>query len=81
MKHSIRIQIPQALHQEPIIYQLITDYHLVVNIKAAILDQKASGGGWFDLTLDGDSSQIRTALEYLSRVGVEIWNGSLSSQL
>ena len=80
MTHSIRIQIPQALHQEPIIYQLITNYQLVVNIKAAILDQKASGGGWFDLTLEGEQPQIRAALEYLDRVGVEIWNGSLSGQ-
>ncbi|MGI0493312.1 NIL domain-containing protein [Alkalinema pantanalense CENA528] len=78
MQHSIRIQIPQTLHQEPVIYQLITDYDLMVNIKAAILDQKARGGGWFDLMLEGEASQIRAALEYLDRVGVEIWNGSLS---
>jgi hypothetical protein len=48
---SLRVQIPQKLHQVPIISRLITDYQLVVNIQGAILGQKATGGGWFDLTL------------------------------
>ena len=38
------------------------------------LDQKATGGGWFDRLLKGNSSQVERAVAYLKNVGVEIWN-------
>jgi hypothetical protein len=34
---SIDINIPQQLHQEPILAKLIANYHLIVNFKAAVL--------------------------------------------
>jgi ABC-type methionine transport system ATPase subunit len=71
---SIRIQIPQKLHQVPIISQLITDYQLGVNIRAAVLDHKATGGGWFDLSLTGDADQLQTAIDNLKQIGVQIWD-------
>jgi ABC-type methionine transport system ATPase subunit len=71
---SVRIQIPSNLHQVPIISQLITDYQLAVNIQAAVLDRKATGGGWFDLSVTGDATQLQTALNYLKQIGVQIWD-------
>jgi ABC-type methionine transport system ATPase subunit len=71
---SVRMQIPQNLHQVPIISQLITDYQLGVNIQAAVLDRKATGGGWFDLSLTGDTAQLQAALDNLKQIGVEIWD-------
>ena len=74
MQKTIRIQVPQSLHQVPIISTLITEYKLIVNIRGAILDQKAIGGGWFDLLLDGEALNLEQSVPYLKDIGVEIWN-------
>lgn len=74
MQKIIRIQVPQSLHQVPIISTLITEYKLVINIRGAILDQKAIGGGWFDLLLDGEDLNLKQSVLYLKDIGVEIWN-------
>ena len=74
MQKIIRIQVPQSLHQLPIISTLITEYKLIVNIRGAILDQKAIGGGWFDLLLDGEDLNLKQSVLYLKDIGVEIWN-------
>ena len=74
MQKTIRIQVPQSLHQVPIISTLITEYKLIVNIRGAILDQKAIGGGWFDLLLDGEDLNLKQSVLYLKNIGVEIWN-------
>ena len=71
---TVRIQVPKSLHEVPIISNLITDHNVIVNIRGAILDQKATGGGWFDLLLTGDPVHVEGAVSYLKRVGVEIWN-------
>ncbi|MEB3294663.1 MAG: NIL domain-containing protein [Synechococcales bacterium] len=71
---TIQIQIPQNLHQIPIITNLVRHYELNVNIQAAVLDKKASsGGGWFNLLLQGEDTQIQAALTYLREMGVYIW--------
>ena len=70
----LRIKVPKSLHEVPIISNLITDYGLVVNIRGAILDQKATDGGWFDLLLKGDLNQVQQSVDYLKQIGVEIWN-------
>ena len=36
MQKTIRIQVPQSLHQVPIISTLISEYKLIVNIQGAI---------------------------------------------
>ena len=74
MQKTIRIQVPQSLHQVPVISTLISEYKLIVNIRGAILDQKAIGGGWFDLLLDGEDVDIEQSILYLKDRGVEIWN-------
>jgi hypothetical protein len=71
--HSIDINIPQQLHQEPVLAKIITDYDLIVNFKAAVLDRKATGGGWFTLSLEGYPQNIDNALNYLRAIGVEIF--------
>jgi hypothetical protein len=70
---SIDINIPQQLHQEPVLSKLIGNYHLIVNFQAAILDRKATGGGWFNLNLEGHPQNIEKALKDLQDLGVEIF--------
>ncbi|MGI0492500.1 NIL domain-containing protein [Alkalinema pantanalense CENA528] len=71
-KH-LRIQIPPKHHQVPVISQLVSEYGLIVNIKAAILDQKATSSGWFDISLQGDQENLQKGLSYLQELDVEIW--------
>jgi hypothetical protein len=70
---QIDINIPQQLHQEPVLAKLIGDYNLIVNFQSAVLDRKATGGGWFNLSLDGDPQSITNAMNYLRNLGVEIF--------
>lgn len=75
--HSIDLHIPQELHQEPVLATLIGNYNLIVNFKAALLDRQATGGGWFNLNLEGDPQEIAAALDYLQHLGVEIFAHSM----
>lgn len=72
--YSIDINIPQKLHQEPVLANLIGNYNLTVNFKAAVLDRKATGGGWFNLDLEGYPQDIDTALSYLRSLEIEIFD-------
>lgn len=69
----IRIRIPKHYHQEPVISKLISQYHLTINITAAILGANANGDGWFDLELQGSQTHIENALFYLNELDLEIW--------
>lgn len=69
----IRVRIPQKHHQEPVISQLVSDYHLTVNIKAAMLGLNGNGDGWFDIDLQGSDIDIAAALDYLQSLELEIW--------
>ncbi|MCY7366849.1 MAG: NIL domain-containing protein [Chamaesiphon sp.] len=71
--HSISIHIPQQFHKEPVLAQLISNYDLIVNFRAAVLDQKATGGGWFNLDLEGYPQDIDNALSYLQHLEIEIF--------
>jgi NIL domain len=72
--YSIDINIPQQLHQEPVLAKLIGNYDLIVNFKAAVLDRKATGGGWFNLDLEGYPQDIDNALSYLRNLEIEIFD-------
>lgn len=71
---SIDINIPQELHQEPVLAKLIADYNIIVNFKAAVLDRKATGGGWFTLSLEGDLQDVENALNYLRNLEIVIFD-------
>jgi hypothetical protein len=62
------------LHQEPVLAKLISNYDLIVNFKAAVLDRKATGGGWFNLDLEGYPQDIDNALSYLQNLEIEIFD-------
>jgi hypothetical protein len=71
--HSIDVHIPAQLHQQPVLATLIANYNLIVNFQAAVLDRKATGGGWFNLSLEGERRDIDNALDYLRNLGIEIF--------
>ncbi len=69
----IRVRIPEQHHQEPVISKLVSDYHLTINIKAAMLGSNGKGDGWFDLDLQGSNQDIETAINYLKTLKLELW--------
>ncbi|MBW4518244.1 MAG: NIL domain-containing protein [Scytolyngbya sp. HA4215-MV1] len=72
-QRRVRLQIPKYFHQEPVISRLVSDYHVTVNITAAILGANANGDGWFDLELRGIENHVQEALGYLNDLGLEVW--------
>ncbi len=74
---SININIPPRLHQEPVLAQLISNYGIIVNFKAALLDRKATDGGRFTLTLESDSQDIQRALKYLLNLDIKLFSHRL----
>jgi hypothetical protein len=71
---EIHIRIPQRYREEPILSRLVSDYHLTFNINAAFLGSNAAGDGWFNLSLDGNESDIQAAKAYLQDSYIEIWH-------
>jgi hypothetical protein len=57
-----------------VISRLVSEYGLIVNIRAALLAANAVGDGWFDLDLQGTEAQIHNGLAYLQELELEIWN-------
>ena len=72
----IKIHIPKALHEEPVISRLVSHYGLTVNIAAALLGANMRDDGWFELELRGKTEQIQNALLYLNELDLEIWGQS-----
>ena len=72
-QRRVRIRIPKQFHQEPVISQLVSAYHVTVNITAAILGANASGDGWFDLELRGTEDHVLNAFGYINDLGLEVW--------
>ncbi len=69
---DIKLRIPEELHSEPVISNLISQHGLTVNIVSATLGINA-GSGWFHLSLRGNQAQIQTAIAYLNDLDIEIW--------
>ncbi len=75
-QRRIRIRIPRQYHHDPVISRLVSDYHLTVNIQAAVLGANAVGDGWFDLELQGTIANLDNALDYLNELDLEIWQNT-----
>jgi NIL domain len=75
---AIDINIPPHFHQQPVLATLIGNYNLIVNFQAAVLDRKATGGGWFNLSLEGNRHDLDLALNYLRNLDIEIFTAKKS---
>jgi ABC-type methionine transport system ATPase subunit len=69
---DIKLRIPEELHSEPVISNLISQHGLTVNIVSATLGINA-GSGWFYLSIRGNQAQIQTAIAYLNDLDIEVW--------
>ncbi|MDD4562994.1 MAG: NIL domain-containing protein, partial [Syntrophomonadaceae bacterium] len=70
MKNRVVCYFSAAQSEQPIIYQLIKDYDLVVNIlKADINPQKE---GYLVVELEGKREKYKAGVDYLKSLGIHV---------
>jgi ABC-type methionine transport system ATPase subunit len=65
----VRLTFPPELIQEPIVYHLVKDFDLVINIRRA--DVKADYG-WMALELEGAEGALERGVAWLKAKGVQV---------
>ena len=65
----VRLTFPPALIQEPIVYRLVKDFDIVINIRRA--DVKADHG-WMALELEADEKTLERGVTWLKDKGVQV---------
>ena len=65
----VRLTFPPALIQEPIVYRLVKDFDIVINIRRA--DVKADHG-WIVLELEADEGALQRGVKWLKDQGVQV---------
>ena len=65
----VRLTFPTALIQEPIVYRLVKDFDLVINIRRADV---TSDHGWVVLEVEGDESALERGVKWLRDRGVQV---------
>lgn len=65
----VRLTFPAHLIQEPILYRLVKDFDIVINIRRA--DVKADYG-WVVLEMDADEATLQRGVAWLKQRGVQI---------
>lgn len=68
----LELKLPALHHQQPILFYLISEYRLSINIIAANLRAEQQGQGHLVVELQGAPPQINQALSYLRSLQVEI---------
>jgi ABC-type methionine transport system ATPase subunit len=72
INRTIHLCIPKKYQQEPIISKLTSEYHLNVNISAALLGTDSYSSGWFEVPLEGEEPSIQAAIAYLTDLKVVV---------
>ncbi|MSQ25426.1 MAG: FeS-binding protein [Dehalococcoidia bacterium] len=69
MKQKVKFTFPPKLVQEPVIYKLGVDFHVVTNIRRADVDDTQ---GWVVLELEGTQRDIKRGLDWVREKGVRV---------
>jgi ABC-type methionine transport system ATPase subunit len=66
----VRLTFPSSLIQEPIIYRLVKDFDIVINIRRADVKEDY---GWVALELDAkDEQTLEKGVAWLKAIGVQV---------
>jgi len=65
----VRLTFPAHLIQEPILYRLVKDFDIVINIRRA--DVKADYG-WVAMEMEADEARLQRGVEWLKQRGVQV---------
>jgi L-aspartate semialdehyde sulfurtransferase ferredoxin len=63
------LTFPEELVQKPIVYRLVCDHELVINIRRADIDVNF---GWIVLEVEGAADRLEAAKVYLETAGVVV---------
>lgn len=68
---KIHLYFPKSETEKPIVYQLVKDYDLIINIfRASVTPEE----GYLTLDISGEDEKIDQALEYVREFDVEIFD-------
>ena len=69
---TIRVTLDYPLEQvkEPIIYHLVTDFHLIPNIRRANIDSHT--GGTLTLEIEGEHDDLEAGVAFLREKGITV---------
>ena len=65
----VRLTFPTQLIQEPILYRLVKDFDIVINIRRA--DVKADYG-WVALEMEAEQEVLERGVKWLKERGVQV---------
>lgn len=68
-KQRLHLTFPEALIQEPVIYNLGRTYEVVTNIRRANVEEKV---GWVILEVSGTDDAVAEGVRYLEGLGVQV---------
>lgn len=68
-KQRLHLTFPEALIQEPVIYNLSRKHEVVTNIRRANVEEKV---GWVILEVSGTEEAIAGGVRYLEGLGVQV---------
>jgi L-aspartate semialdehyde sulfurtransferase ferredoxin len=66
---KVRLLYPPTLVNVPVIYQLIKQFEITINILGAKINPDE---GWVDLQVSGNNADIQKALAWLNTLGIEV---------
>ena len=68
-KQRVKFTFLDDLVKQPVIYRLGHSFEIVTNIRRADVREEM---GWVVLELDGDESEIKRGLDWVSAIGVRV---------
>lgn len=69
-KKTVHLRFPPQQAQEPIIYKLVKEYDLVVNLLRARIEPNEEGHAIIEVS--GSRADVNRAVQYLKKSGVEV---------
>jgi len=68
-KQRVKFTFEEELVKQPVIYELGRKFEIVTNIRRADVGEEV---GWVVLELDGEETEIKRGLEWVSSAGVRV---------
>jgi ABC-type methionine transport system ATPase subunit len=65
----VRLTFPPGPATEPVIYEIITKFSVVPNIRRASIQDHT---GWMVCDLGGDAESVEAAIAYMESIGVDV---------
>jgi ABC-type methionine transport system ATPase subunit len=68
-KRKVRLTYPSKLLDQPVLYRLIVEFGVMVNVLEANVNSRE---GWFVVELEGPAAAVLQGLDWMSAQGIEV---------